>query len=104
MLTLPSHLVGPNGAVFHSFQPFEKNLIGEQAGPNVLQPYAAYAPPGTPKVSCPPTHTDILALLSSLPPHPEAEASEKFFKWSLKAPPLVLPGLLFLSSISHSGP
>lgn len=43
--------VGPNGTVFHSFQPFEKNLTGEQAEPNVLQPYAAYAPPGTPKVS-----------------------------------------------------
>ncbi|XP_021071410.1 aminopeptidase NAALADL1 [Mus pahari] len=42
-------VVGPNGTVFHSFQPFEKNLTGEQAGPNVLQPYAAYAPPGTPK-------------------------------------------------------
>lgn len=60
--------------------------------------------PRDPKGELPPTHTDILALLSSLPPHPEAEASEKFFKWSLKAPPLVLPGLLFLSSISHSGP
>ncbi|XP_028626961.1 N-acetylated-alpha-linked acidic dipeptidase-like protein [Grammomys surdaster] len=42
-------VVGPNGTVFHSFQPFEKNLTGEQAGPDVLQPYAAYAPPGTPK-------------------------------------------------------
>ncbi|XP_021008075.1 aminopeptidase NAALADL1 [Mus caroli] len=42
-------VVGPNGTIFHSFQPFEKNLTGEQAGPNVLQPYAAYAPPGTPK-------------------------------------------------------
>ncbi|XP_032746973.1 aminopeptidase NAALADL1 [Rattus rattus] len=42
-------VVGPNGTVFHSFQPFEKNLTGEQAEPNVLQPYAAYAPPGTPK-------------------------------------------------------
>ncbi|XP_021494191.1 aminopeptidase NAALADL1 [Meriones unguiculatus] len=42
-------VVGPSGTVLHSFQPFEKNLTGEQAGPSVLQPYAAYAPPGTPK-------------------------------------------------------
>ncbi|MEJ1273498.1 N-acetylated alpha-linked acidic dipeptidase-like 1 [Cricetulus griseus] len=42
-------IVGPNGMVFHSFQPREKNLTGEQVGLNVLQPYAAYAPPGTPK-------------------------------------------------------
>ncbi|XP_052617235.1 aminopeptidase NAALADL1 isoform X2 [Peromyscus californicus insignis] len=42
-------VVGPNGMVFHSFQPGEKNLTGEQVGPNVLQPYAAYAPPGAPK-------------------------------------------------------
>ncbi|XP_052047710.1 aminopeptidase NAALADL1 [Apodemus sylvaticus] len=42
-------VVDPNGTVFHSFQPFEKNLTGEQAVPGVLQPYAAYAPPGTPK-------------------------------------------------------
>ncbi|CAO2584404.1 Aminopeptidase NAALADL1 [Lemmus lemmus] len=42
-------VVGPNGSVFHSFQPGEKNLTGEQVGPNVLQPYAAYAPAGTPQ-------------------------------------------------------
>ncbi|XP_036058626.1 aminopeptidase NAALADL1 [Onychomys torridus] len=42
-------VVGSSGTVFHSFQPGEKNLTGEQVGPNVLQPYAAYAPPGTPK-------------------------------------------------------
>ncbi|XP_051001911.1 aminopeptidase NAALADL1 [Acomys russatus] len=42
-------VVGPNGTAFHSFRPFEKNLTGEQVGPNVLQPYAAYAPPGTPQ-------------------------------------------------------
>ncbi|XP_055466598.1 aminopeptidase NAALADL1 [Psammomys obesus] len=42
-------VVGPSGTVLHSFKPFEKNLTGEQAGPSVLQPYAAYAPPGTPK-------------------------------------------------------
>ncbi|CAH6793600.1 aminopeptidase NAALADL1 [Phodopus roborovskii] len=42
-------VVGPNGMVFHSFQPGEKNLTGEQVEPNVLQPYAAYAPPGAPK-------------------------------------------------------
>lgn len=96
VLTLSSHSVGPNGTTFHSFQPFEKNLTGEQAGPNVLQPYAAYAPPGTPKVSWgppPPTYYDILALLGSLPPHSEAGASEEFFKWSLKPPPLILPRL-----------
>lgn len=54
---------------------------------------------GTPS----PTYYDILALLGSLPPHSEAEASEKFFKWSLKPPPLILPRLLCLSSISHGG-
>lgn len=71
--------VGPNGTVFHSFQPFEKNLTGEQAEPNVLQPYAAYAPPGTPKVSwnTPPPHYDILALLGFRLSPSKAEASEK---------------------------
>ncbi|XP_069865961.1 aminopeptidase NAALADL1-like [Dipodomys merriami] len=42
-------LVDSNETVLHSFQPSEENVTGEQAGPNVVQPYAAYAPPGTPK-------------------------------------------------------
>ncbi|XP_049993358.1 aminopeptidase NAALADL1 isoform X2 [Alexandromys fortis] len=42
-------VVGPDGTVLHAFQPGEKNLTGEQQGPNVLQPYAAYAPAGTPQ-------------------------------------------------------
>uniref|UniRef100_A0A8C6RA94 Aminopeptidase NAALADL1 n=1 Tax=Nannospalax galili TaxID=1026970 RepID=A0A8C6RA94_NANGA len=42
-------VVGPNGTILHSFQPGEKNLTGEQARPDVVQPYAAYAPSGTPQ-------------------------------------------------------
>ncbi|XP_005351841.1 N-acetylated-alpha-linked acidic dipeptidase-like protein [Microtus ochrogaster] len=42
-------VVGPDGTVLHSFVPREKNLTGEQGEPNVLQPYAAYAPAGTPQ-------------------------------------------------------
>ncbi|KAM4845962.1 aminopeptidase NAALADL1 [Thomomys bottae] len=42
-------LVDTKETVLHSFQPGEENVTGEQAGPNVVQPYAAYAPPGTPK-------------------------------------------------------
>uniref|UniRef100_A0A8C5LD94 Aminopeptidase NAALADL1 n=1 Tax=Jaculus jaculus TaxID=51337 RepID=A0A8C5LD94_JACJA len=42
-------VVGSQGDILHSFRPGEKNLTGEQAGPDVIQPYAAYAPPGTPK-------------------------------------------------------
>lgn len=73
--------MGPDGTILHSFQPGEKNLTGEQQGPNVLQPYAAYAPAGTPQVSLePPYH--ILALLGSPSSHSEAEASEKRFKQS----------------------
>nr|XP_048313839.1 aminopeptidase NAALADL1 [Myodes glareolus] len=41
-------VVGQDGTVFHSFQPQEKNLTREQE-PKVLQPYAAYAPAGTPQ-------------------------------------------------------
>ncbi|XP_021120268.1 N-acetylated-alpha-linked acidic dipeptidase-like protein [Heterocephalus glaber] len=42
-------VVGPDGAVLHSYLPKEENVTGEQGGPDVVQPYAAYAPPGTPQ-------------------------------------------------------
>ncbi|KAM6160248.1 aminopeptidase NAALADL1 [Erethizon dorsatum] len=42
-------VVDPNGTVHHSYLPKEENVTGEQGGPDVVQPYAAYAPPGTPE-------------------------------------------------------
>lgn len=54
LLTLLPSAVGSSGDILHSFYPGEKNLTGEQVGPDVVQPYAAYAPPGTPKVSMEP--------------------------------------------------
>lgn len=102
-ITGPSHTVGQDGTVFHSFQPQEKNLTGEQKH-SVLQPYAAYAPAGTPQVSLePPPH--ILTLLGSPSSHSKAEASEKHFKPSPNpftdlTPAAVTPTLH--PSVSHS--
>lgn len=42
--------MGPTGGVLFSCRQSEENLTGEQAGPDVIPPYAAYAPPGTPQV------------------------------------------------------
>uniref|UniRef100_A0A452R9P2 Aminopeptidase NAALADL1 n=1 Tax=Ursus americanus TaxID=9643 RepID=A0A452R9P2_URSAM len=42
-------VVGPTGGVLFSCRQSEENLTGEQAGPDVIPPYAAYAPPGTPQ-------------------------------------------------------
>lgn len=42
--------VGPAGDIRFSCRQSEENLTGEQGGPDVLPPYAAYAPPGTPQV------------------------------------------------------
>lgn len=38
------------GAVLFSCRQSEENVTGEQGGPDVVPPYAAYAPPGTPQV------------------------------------------------------
>uniref|UniRef100_A0A2K5QCD0 Aminopeptidase NAALADL1 n=1 Tax=Cebus imitator TaxID=2715852 RepID=A0A2K5QCD0_CEBIM len=43
------HVVGPTGDIIYSCRQTEENLTGEQGGPDVVQPYAAYAPPGTPQ-------------------------------------------------------
>ncbi|XP_006179613.2 aminopeptidase NAALADL1 [Camelus ferus] len=47
----PNHVdvVGPTGDIIHSCRRSEENLTGEQGGPNVVPPYAAYAPPGSPQ-------------------------------------------------------
>ncbi|XP_045872835.1 aminopeptidase NAALADL1 [Meles meles] len=42
-------VVNPTGSVLFSCRQSEQNLTGEQAGPDVVPPYAAYAPPGTPQ-------------------------------------------------------
>ncbi|XP_032735312.1 aminopeptidase NAALADL1 [Lontra canadensis] len=42
-------VVSPTGSVVFSCRQSEQNLTGEQAGPDVVPPYAAYAPPGTPQ-------------------------------------------------------
>uniref|UniRef100_A0ABI8AR46 N-acetylated alpha-linked acidic dipeptidase like 1 n=1 Tax=Felis catus TaxID=9685 RepID=A0ABI8AR46_FELCA len=42
-------VVGPTGTVLFSCRQSEQNLTGEQGGPDVVPPYAAYAPPGTPQ-------------------------------------------------------
>ncbi|XP_068411282.1 aminopeptidase NAALADL1 [Eschrichtius robustus] len=42
-------VVGPAGDILFSSQQSEENLTGEQGDPNVVPPYAAYAPPGTPQ-------------------------------------------------------
>ncbi|KAL0630072.1 Aminopeptidase NAALADL1 [Plecturocebus cupreus] len=43
------HVVGPTGDIIYSCRQTEENLTGEQGGPDVVQPYAAYAPPGAPQ-------------------------------------------------------
>uniref|UniRef100_A0A8I3X463 Aminopeptidase NAALADL1 n=1 Tax=Callithrix jacchus TaxID=9483 RepID=A0A8I3X463_CALJA len=43
------HVVGPTGDIIYSCRQTEENLTGEQGGPDVVQPYAAYAPPGSPQ-------------------------------------------------------
>ncbi|XP_019501105.1 PREDICTED: N-acetylated-alpha-linked acidic dipeptidase-like protein [Hipposideros armiger] len=42
-------IVGPTGDILYSCRQSEENLTGEQGGPDVVPPYAAYAPPGTPQ-------------------------------------------------------
>ncbi|XP_062053752.1 aminopeptidase NAALADL1 [Lepus europaeus] len=42
-------VVSSTGTVLHTYHPREENVTGEQAGPDVVQPFAAYAPPGTPQ-------------------------------------------------------
>ncbi|KAF0882480.1 NALDL protein, partial [Crocuta crocuta] len=42
-------VVHPTGNVLFSCRQSEQNLTGEQGGPDVVPPYAAYAPPGTPQ-------------------------------------------------------
>ncbi|KAK2100193.1 Aminopeptidase naaladl1 [Saguinus oedipus] len=41
--------VGPTGDIIYSCRQTEENLTGEQGGPDVVQPYAAYAPAGAPQ-------------------------------------------------------
>lgn len=55
-LTLASHTellisVDGSGGVLHTVREREKNYNGDQNDPNVVQPYAAYSPPGRAKVS-----------------------------------------------------
>uniref|UniRef100_A0A2K6LYS2 Aminopeptidase NAALADL1 n=1 Tax=Rhinopithecus bieti TaxID=61621 RepID=A0A2K6LYS2_RHIBE len=42
-------IVGPTGDIIHSCHRTEENVTGEQGGPDVIQPYAAYAPSGNPQ-------------------------------------------------------
>uniref|UniRef100_A0A2K6LYV3 Aminopeptidase NAALADL1 n=1 Tax=Rhinopithecus bieti TaxID=61621 RepID=A0A2K6LYV3_RHIBE len=45
----PPPTVGPTGDIIHSCHRTEENVTGEQGGPDVIQPYAAYAPSGNPQ-------------------------------------------------------
>lgn len=49
-LTLPPSTVGPTGNILFSCRQSEEDLTGEQGGPDVVPPYAAYAPSGAPQV------------------------------------------------------
>ncbi|XP_070420341.1 aminopeptidase NAALADL1 [Equus przewalskii] len=56
LLSLPSQeqpnsvtVVDPTGNILFSCRRSEENVTGEQEGPDVVPPYAAYAPPGTPQ-------------------------------------------------------
>ncbi|KAM6157640.1 aminopeptidase NAALADL1 [Rhynchocyon petersi] len=42
-------VVNPNGSILYTCRHSEENLTGEQGSADVVQPYAAYAPPGTPQ-------------------------------------------------------
>uniref|UniRef100_A0A8C6ED82 Aminopeptidase NAALADL1 n=1 Tax=Moschus moschiferus TaxID=68415 RepID=A0A8C6ED82_MOSMO len=42
-------VVNSTGAILFSCRHSEENVTGEQGDPNVVPPYAAYAPPGTPQ-------------------------------------------------------
>lgn len=53
--------VNPSGEVLHTVREKEKNYTSDQNHPEVVQPYAAYSPPGTAKVKhC---HTQLKAYL-----------------------------------------
>lgn len=56
--------MGPTGDIVYSCRQSEENLTGEQGGPDVVPPYAAYAPPGTPQVGL--EHT-LLTAMAQLP-------------------------------------
>lgn len=47
--------VKPSGEVLHSVREKEKNYTLDQNHPDVVQPYAAYSPPGTVKVKYSPS-------------------------------------------------
>ncbi|XP_076971895.1 aminopeptidase NAALADL1 [Tamandua tetradactyla] len=56
LLSLPSQeqpnlvaVVDPSGKTVFSCRQSEENLTAEQEGPDIVPPYAAYAPPGTPQ-------------------------------------------------------
>lgn len=75
----PSHdtatppTVGPTGGIIHSCHRTEENVTGEQGGPDVVQPYAAYAPSGTPQVGPEPPLLPWPSSLGSTQgsPHPD---------------------------------
>lgn len=80
--------MGPAGDIRFSCRQSEENLTGEQGGPDVVPPYAAYAPPGTPQVGleytphCP-------GPAARLPPqrlHPDSGAAEKMSRLGLSSP------------------
>lgn len=55
-LTLASHTellisVNESGGVLHTVREREKSYTDDQTDPNVVQPFAAYSPPGIAKVS-----------------------------------------------------
>lgn len=54
-LTLASHTqrlisVNPSGKILHTVREKEKNYTSDQNHPEMVQPYAAYSPPGMAKV------------------------------------------------------
>lgn len=88
----PLSTVGPAGDILFSSQRSEEKLTGEQGDPNVVPPYAAYAPPGTPQVGLGhplplPWPSSRWLLPSCSHPDPRA-AEEKCLNWG-SAPPRI---------------
>lgn len=100
----PPPTVGPTGDIIHSCHRTEENVTGEQGGPDVVQPYAAYAPSGTPQVGPEPPYCPGPGPL--FPPRVLPTLTQgTCLNWGTAPPPefthLDTPSLL-LSSISHS--
>lgn len=60
--------MGPSGDILFTCRRSEENLTKDQEAPDVLPPYAAYAPPGTPQVGLGRPLSTAMAQLPLPPP------------------------------------